>query len=84
MQSNEFAPLVEGKEIISTVSFADMIKERDKEASKLSDSEQDKSPYFGIPNITKFGMQLSKRCKEDLAKARWYLNKYLELLEHNE
>lgn len=23
-------------------------------------------------------------CKEDLAKARWYLNKYLELLEQDE
>jgi len=67
LQSNEFAPLVEGKEIISTVSFADMIQERDKVASQLSDSEQDKSPYFGIPNIAKFGMQISNQCKKDLA-----------------
>ena len=67
--SDEFAPLVEGKEIISKVSFSDMLEARDNWASDHSDAEQSDSPYFGIPNIIKFGMEISEACRKELKDA---------------
>lgn len=42
--------------------------------------------YFCMLNSFKYQWRCNRKdnCKEDLAKARWYLNKYLELLEQNE
>ena len=41
---------------------------------------------FCMLNSFKYQWRCNRKdnCKEDLAKARWYLNKYLELLEQDE
>lgn len=41
---------------------------------------------FCMLNSFKYQWRCNRKdnCKEDLAKSRWYLNKYLELLEQNE
>ena len=41
---------------------------------------------FCMLNSFKYQFRCNKKdnCEQDLKKARWYLNKYLELLEQNE
>lgn len=41
---------------------------------------------FCMLNSFKYQWRCNNKCncKEDLAKAKWYLNKYLELLDENE
>lgn len=41
---------------------------------------------FCMLNSFKYQFRCNKKnnCKEDLAKAKWYLNKYLELLDKDE
>lgn len=78
LQSDEFNDKVKTA-IITTVSFTDMIKARDKwnedhpsgsirinEDGSIDTSEynEDLSPYFGMPNLTKFGMKLTKNCQK--------------------
>ena len=69
LASGEFGKEYENKTIISDVSFSDMLAARDKwdeDNQKKDPSEMEdpsKSPYYGIPNIYKFGMKLTKSCE---------------------
>jgi hypothetical protein len=69
LASGEFGKEYENKTIISDVSFSDMLAARDKwdeDNQKKSPEEMEdpsKSPYYGIPNIYKFGMKLTKSCE---------------------
>ena len=65
----EFSQFTTNKTIISTVTFSNMVEARDDWAADHSDAEQSKSPYFGIPNIIKFGMQISNACRKELGEA---------------
>lgn len=84
--------------IITTVSWTDMLNARN-EWEKTHPSEnirydqngniitdkytEDKSPYFGVPNIHKFGMQLTKECRK-LLKNTNLDNKLSTLFKVNE
>ena len=69
LASGEFGKEYENKTIISDVSFSDMLAARDQwdaDNQKKSPEEMEdpsKSPYYGIPNIYKFGMKLTKSCE---------------------
>ena len=69
LASGEFGKEYENKTIISDVSFSDMLAARDKwdeDNQKKGPEEMEdpsKSPYYGIPNIYKFGMKLTKSCE---------------------
>ena len=67
----EFSEIYKNKEIISNVGFSDMIDARDKWVDEhINDDnfDESKSPYFGIPNMIKFGMNLTKECRKVLSK----------------
>ena len=72
LASNEM--IEDGAEIISKVSYTDMLNARDKwddeNSKKPEDEQQDpwKSPYYGMPTLHKVGMKLTKGCREILKK----------------
>ena len=71
LASGEFSEIYKTKEIISNVGFSDMIDARDKWVDEhINDDnfDESKSPYFGIPNMIKFGMNLTKECRKVLSK----------------
>ena len=71
LASGEFSEIYKNKEIISNVGFSDMIDARDKYVDEhINDDnfDESKSPYFGIPNMIKFGMNLTKECRKVLSK----------------
>lgn len=71
LASGEFSEIYKNKEIISNVGFSDMIDARDKWVDEhINDDnfDESKSPYFGIPNMIKFGMNLTKKCRKVLSK----------------
>lgn len=71
LASGEFSEIYKNKEIISNVGFSDMIDARDKwidEHINDDNFDESKSPYFGIPNMIKFGMNLTKECRKVLSK----------------
>ena len=71
LASGEFSEIYKNKEIISNVGFSDMIDARDKWVDEhINDDnfDESKSPYFGIPNMIKFGMNLTKECRKVLSK----------------
>lgn len=71
LASGEFSEIYKNKEIISNVGFSDMIDARDKwidEHINDDNFDESKSPYFCIPNMIKFGMNLTKECRKVLSK----------------
>ena len=64
LASGEFAPEYNNKTIITDVSYTDMLNARDNWVKEHQDVDESKSPYFGIPNIYKFGMKLTKSCQD--------------------
>ena len=54
--------------IISKVSYTDMIEARDKWEEEHPNDPPYKSPYFGIPNLRKIGLSLTKECLDILQK----------------
>lgn len=69
LASGEFSKEYENKEIISDVSYSDMLEARDKWVEEHRGQDESKSPYFGIPNIYKFGMCLTPDCHKAIAKS---------------
>lgn len=69
LASGEFASEYENKEIISDVSYTDMLEARDKWVEDHPGEDESKSPYYGIPNICKFGMQLTPECQKAIDKS---------------
>ena len=69
LASGEFAEKYAQKTIISDVSQSDMIESRDRWIEENPDKDESESPYFGIPNVYKFGMRLTKECNRALAKS---------------
>ena len=71
LASNEM--LEDDAEIISKVSYTDMLKARDKwEEDNLAKDDDEKeepweSPYYGIPTLHKIGMKLTKGCRKVLS-----------------
>lgn len=68
LASGEFSEIYKNKEIISNVGFSDMIDARDKWVDEHPNEDESNSPYFGIPNLVKFGMNLTKECRNALKK----------------
>ena len=54
-------------EIISKVSYTDMIKARDKWDNEYKGKDRSESPYFGIPTLHKVGLELTAECKKAIA-----------------
>lgn len=55
-------------EIISKVSYTDMVKARDKWEGENKGKDRSESPYFGIPTLHKIGLELTKECKKAIAE----------------
>ena len=68
LASGEFADIYKNKKIISNVGFSDMIDARNEWVEQHPNEDECKSPYFGIPNMIKFGMNLTSECRKALAK----------------
>lgn len=66
LASNEM--LAEDAEVISKVSYTDMVKARDKWEADNRDKDSAESPYFGIPTLHKIGLELTSDCKKAIAK----------------
>ena len=67
LASNEM--IAEDAEIISKVSYTDMLNARDKYERKHEGEDQSKSPYFGIPTLHKIGLRLNKECRKVMQNA---------------
>ena len=89
LASGEFADVYKNKEIISNVSFSDMLAARDAwiEENNSKDKEdrvdESKSPYFGIPNIIRFGMNLTSKCRNAIKKAKDFNSSLGELFAND-
>lgn len=64
LASNEM--LDDDAEIISKVSYTDMLIARDKWEDEHPNDDHSKSPYFGVPTLHKIGLQLTSECKKVL------------------
>ena len=64
LASNEM--LDDDAEIISKVSYTDMLIARDKWEDEHPDDDRSESPYFGVPTLHKIGLQLTSECKKAL------------------
>ena len=64
LASNEF--IEEDTEIISKVSYTDMLKARDAWEKDNPNKDRSDSPYFGIPTLHKVGLQLTSECQKIL------------------
>ncbi len=69
LASNEM--IQEDAEIISKVSYSDMLKARDKWNSEHKHDDPSTSPYFGIPTLHKIGLRLNKKCRDALKNGRF-------------
>lgn len=67
LASNEM--IAEDAEIISKVSYTDMLNARDKYEKEHKGEDQSKSPYFGIPTLHKIGLRLNKECRKVMQNA---------------
>ena len=67
LASNEM--IEEGSEIISKVSYSDMLNARDEWNKEHKNEDPSTSPYFGIPTLHKIGLRLSKKCRKALAES---------------
>jgi len=67
LRSGEFGPEYENKTIIADVSYTDMLHARDKWIEDHPNEPESNSPYFGIPNLIRFGMSLTKKCRKCIA-----------------
>ena len=63
LASDEFDGSYNNKAIISDVSYTDMIQARDNWVKENPKADESTSPYYGIPNIYKFGMNLTTECQ---------------------
>lgn len=64
LASNEM--LDDDAEIISKVSYTDMLIARDKWEEEHPNDDRSESPYFGVPTLHKIGLQLTSECKKAL------------------
>ena len=65
LASNEM--IEDDAEIISRVSYSDMLKARDEWEKKNPNEDPSKSPYYGIPTLHKIGLRLNSECRKRLA-----------------
>ena len=69
LSSGEFAEMYTNKEIISDISFTDMINARNQWVKDNPGEDESNSPYYGIPDIHRFGLKLTKKCMKDMVAA---------------
>ena len=67
LASNEM--LKDNSEVISKVSYTDMVRARDKWEADNKGKDRSQSPYFGVPTLHKVGLQLPKECQKAIAAA---------------
>ena len=61
--------LEDDAEIISKVSYTDMIEARDNWNEEHMDEDPTTSPYYGIPTLHKIGLNLTKECRKIVAES---------------
>lgn len=69
LASNEM--IQEDAEIISKVSYSDMLRARDKWNAEHKHDDPSTSPYFGIPTLHKIGLRLNKKCRDALKNGKY-------------
>jgi hypothetical protein len=84
ISSNEFA--AENSEVIGRYSYTDMLEARNKwvEDNVINGDEKEyENPYFGVPDLIRFGMNLTKECREKLeeGKKRGITDSFKQLFE---
>jgi len=67
LASNEM--IEDNAAIISKVSYSDMIEARDKWYEEHMSEDPSTSPYYGIPSLHKIGLNLTKECRQAIAKS---------------
>ena len=72
--------LANDAEIITKVSYNDMIKARDEWEENNKDKKKSDSPYFGIPTLHKIGLKLTKECRDKMLEYGYNL-KFDKLFE---
>ena len=80
LASNEM--IQEDAEIISKVSYSDMLIARDKWNAEHKHDDPSTSPYFGIPTLHKIGLKLTKKCRDALKNGK-YTDSMTELFKVN-
>ena len=68
MMTDEFTN--EQSEVIGRYSYTDMLKARDEWVVQHPDQPEWESPYFGVPNLIRFGLNLTKECREELKQLK--------------
>lgn len=65
LASNEMNGLLrKDAEVISTVSYSDMLKARDAWPKEHPGEKRENSPYFGVPTLHKIGLNLTDECRK--------------------
>ncbi len=65
LASNEMNGLLrKDAEVISTVSYSDMLNARNNWPKEHPNEKRESSPYFGVPTLHKIGLNLTDECKK--------------------
>lgn len=68
MTTDEFTK--ENSDIIGRYSYTDMLQARDEWIEQHPNEPEWHSPYFGVPNLIRFGLNLTKECRDELKKLK--------------
>jgi len=67
LASNEM--IEDDAEVISKVSYTDMLNARDKWEKDHPNEPKSNSPYYGVPTLHKIGLRLTKECRRAIQKS---------------
>ena len=68
MMTDEFTS--ENSDVIGRYSYTDMLAARDEWIEQHPNEPEWHSPYFGVPNLIRFGLNLTKECRDELKKLK--------------
>ena len=68
MLTDEFTS--ENSDVIGRYSYTDMLKARDEWLIQHPNEPEWESPYFGVPNLIRFGLNLTKECRDELKELK--------------
>ena len=68
MTTDEFTK--ENSDVIGRYSYTDMLQARDEWIEQHPNQPEWESPYFGVPNLIRFGLNLTKECRDELKKLK--------------
>lgn len=68
MMTDEFT--TDNSEVIGRYSYTDMLNARDEWIEQHPNEPEWHSPYFGVPNLIRFGLNLTSDCRKELRKVK--------------